>query len=198
MGFMSVLSFAHKLIAERMERASGLKAAVDATAGTGADTLMLARLIGPRGQLFSFDIQQQALDQTSDRLQQQTEQRLAHVTLVLASHDRMKEHIPASYHGHIHAVMFNLGYLPTGDHSIITQPVSTLPALECAFELLAPRGILTIVLYPGHPGGKQEAELVQNWASALSTSQAQSIIYRQLQREDAPYLIAIEKKETTD
>ncbi|WP_046212973.1 class I SAM-dependent methyltransferase [Paenibacillus wulumuqiensis] len=197
MGFLSVLSYAHKLAAERLGSLGGPQAiAVDATAGTGADTLMLAQAAGAGGQVYSFDIQQQALDRTSERLgKYEYPDRLARTELVLDSHDRMKEHIPAELHGRLQAVMFNLGYLPAGDTSVITRPESTLPALTAALELLDVRGVLTIVLYPGHAGGAEEAEAVQQWASSLPTTAAQCIIYRQLQRSDAPYLIAIEKKQ---
>lgn len=58
MGFLSVLSFAHKLTAERLST-GGL--AIDATVGTGADTLFLAKAAGPRGGVYGFDIQPQAL-----------------------------------------------------------------------------------------------------------------------------------------
>ncbi|MFD1886105.1 class I SAM-dependent methyltransferase [Paenibacillus wenxiniae] len=196
MGFMSVLSFAHKLAAERLESVSGA-IAIDATAGTGADTLMLARAAGGKGQIYSFDIQQAALDSTMERLSRHGHESLATVIPILASHDRMQDHIPVKLHGKLQAIMFNLGYLPTGDHSIITTPHSTLPALNAALDLLSPRGILTIVLYPGHAGGAEEAEQVQEWAAALPVWQAQCIVYRQLQRGDAPYLIAIERKKGT-
>ncbi|WP_411345686.1 class I SAM-dependent methyltransferase [Paenibacillus sp. WLX1005] len=196
MGFVSVLSFAHKLILERLEHVSSA-AVVDATAGTGADTLMLARAVGAKGKVFSFDIQQEALDRTMERLDKYSDEALAQVIPVLSSHDLMQQHIPQELHGKLRAIMFNLGYLPTGDHSIITLPSSTLPALDVSLSLLAPRGILTIMLYPGHDGGAVEAEMVQQWASSLPVSLAQCIIYRQLQRQDAPYLIAIEKKADT-
>lgn len=192
MGFLSVLSYAHKLVLERLDAHSGY--AIDATAGTGVDTLMLAKAAGRRGQVFSFDIQQDALDRTQERLDKEDQAKLASVQLILDSHATMSQYIPKAQHGKIQVIMFNLGYLPTGDLSIITEPESTLTALASAFDLLAIRGILTIVLYPGHAGGAEEAEAVQAWASSLSVSVAQSIIYRQLQRQDAPYLIAIEKK----
>lgn len=192
MGFLSVLSYAHKLVLERLDAHSGY--AIDATAGTGVDTLMLAKAAGRRGQVFSFDIQQDALDRTQERLDKEDQAKLASVQLILDSHATMSQYIPEAQHGKIQVIMFNLGYLPTGDLSIITEPESTLTALASAFDLLAIRGILTIVLYPGHAGGAEEAEAVQAWASSLSVSVAQSIIYRQLQRQDAPYLIAIEKK----
>lgn len=193
MGFLSVLSYAHKLVLERLDAHSGY--AIDATAGTGVDTLMLAKAAGKRGQVFSFDIQQDALDRTQERLDKEDEVKLASVQLILDSHATMSKYIPEAQHGKIQVIMFNLGYLPTGDLTIITEPESTLMALDSAFELLAVRGILTIVLYPGHQGGAEEAEAVQAWASTLPVAVAQSIIYRQLQRQDAPYLIAIEKKD---
>ncbi len=192
MGFLSVLSYAHKLVLERLDAHSGY--AIDATAGTGVDTLMLAKAAGRRGQVFSFDIQQDALDRTQERLDKEDQAKLASVQLILDSHATMSQYIPEAQHGKIQVIMFNLGYLPTGDLSIITEPESTLTALASAFDLLAIRGILTIVLYPGHAGGAEEAEAVQDWASSLPVAVAQSIIYRQLQRQDAPYLIAIEKK----
>lgn len=92
--------------------------------------------------------------------------------------------------------MFNLGYLPSGDadKNIITQPGSSIAALEASLQLLRPGGIITAVLYPGHAGGDKEAAAVESWAAAVSQKVAQSIVYRQLQRTDSPYMIALEKK----
>ncbi|GGF85487.1 class I SAM-dependent methyltransferase [Paenibacillus aceti] len=194
MGFLSVLSYAHKLAADRLQSGD---AAVDATAGTGADTLFLARACGRRGQVWAFDIQAEALRLTGERLAKEADQvELAQVHLLQRSHADMKELLPQAVHGHLGAVMFNLGYLPTegADHSLITLAETTLAALETATSLLRPRGIVTAVLYPGHPGGDREAEAVQAWAAALPASVGQTILYRQIQRPHAPYLIAIEKK----
>ncbi|WMT39841.1 class I SAM-dependent methyltransferase [Paenibacillus sp. D2_2] len=193
MGFLSVLSYAHKLVAERLQPGD---AAIDATAGTGADTLFLARTSGRRGQVWAFDIQAEALRLTQARLDLESRDQLAHVTLLQRSHAEMREQLPEAVHGQIGAVMFNLGYLPTeeADQSLITLPESTIAALETAVSLLRPRGIATVVLYPGHSGGDQEAEAVHAWAANLPSSIGQTVLYRQIQRPHAPYLIAIEKK----
>ncbi|HEY4391312.1 MAG TPA: class I SAM-dependent methyltransferase [Paenibacillus sp.] len=193
MGFLSVLSYAHKLVADRLQPGD---AAIDATAGTGADTLFLARACGCRGQVFAFDIQAEALRLTQERLDRESGDELAQVTLLQRSHAEMKEQLPEAVHGQIGAVMFNLGYLPVeeADQSLITLPESTITALETAVSLIRPRGIVTVVLYPGHPGGDQEAETVHAWAANLPSSIGQTILYRQIQRPHAPYLIAIEKK----
>lgn len=193
MGFLSVLSFAHKVVSERIQPGD---VAVDATIGTGADTLFLAKSTGPKGHVFGFDIQEEALSLTQQRLDQYTATSISPVTLLLRSHASMGEALPLEYHGKLTAIMFNLGYLPVTDSNkeIITETDSTITALETALELLRPGGVLTVVLYPGHPGGDLEAVAVSQWASLIPQSVAQSIIYQQLQRADAPYTIAVEKK----
>lgn len=193
MGFISVLSFAHKLISERLHPGDS---AIDATAGTGADTLFLARTCGARGHVYAFDIQEEALALTRARLEKEPQGSIAEVTLIHRSHSEMEIVISDACLGRCGAVMFNLGYLPAegADPTLITTPESTIPALEAAIRMLRPRGVLTAVLYPGHPGGDREAAEVEHWASSLPYLTGQSIIYRQLQRADAPFLIAIEKK----
>lgn len=195
MGFMSVLSFAHKLISERLTLGDR---AIDATVGTGADTLFLAKATGIRGEVYGFDIQAAALKLAEERLRLAREEApsLAAVTLLERSHAEMTDAIPATWPGTVGAVMFNLGYLPSGDadKNIITQPDSSIAALEASLQLLRPGGIITTVLYPGHAGGDLEAAAVESWAATVSPKVAQSIVYRQLQRTDSPYMIALEKK----
>ncbi|MGG4221258.1 class I SAM-dependent methyltransferase [Paenibacillus jamilae] len=193
MGFLSVLSYAHQLVAARVQPGD---TAIDATVGTGADTLFLAKAAGKRGRVYGFDIQQAALDYARRRLEENASPSLAEVSLLLQGHEQMRQAIPDLLQGKVAAVMFNLGYLPSEDidPTVITHTDSTLVALEAALQLLRPRGILTAVLYPGHAGGREEAEAVLQWASALPVSSGQSIIYRQLQRDASPYVVAVEKK----
>ena len=63
--------------------------------------------------------------------------------------------------------MFNLGYLPGGEKEIITRPATTLPALAQSLEILTPGGVLTVVCYRGHPGGREEYEAVLAWLESL-------------------------------
>lgn len=55
--------------------------------------------------------------------------------------------------GAFRLVAFNLGFLPGGDKEIITKPETTLPALEAAKKILMPGGLISLVVYVGHPGG---------------------------------------------
>lgn len=176
---------AKKLVAEKLTLG---QVAVDATAGNGHDTLFLAQLVGPQGHVYAFDVQQQAIDNCRERLR--AEGALQQVTLVLDSHANLAQYVPEP----IDVAMFNLGYLPGADHLLITQPSSTLQALQAALELLAPGGLISLVLYPGHSGGDVEAGLVDAWAKDLS-SKDYTVIRQQFwnRKASAPYLIMIEK-----
>ncbi|EXX90777.1 SAM-dependent methyltransferase [Paenibacillus darwinianus] len=196
MGFLSVLSMAHRMVGERLSPGA---TAVDATVGNGIDTAFLARTVGPKGTVYGFDIQQAALEATKQRVSSECSSgRMPRLTLWLESHERMKERIPVESHGCVSAVMFNLGYLPGSEsavaRSVITRTASTLAALDAALELLQPRGIMTIVAYPGHAGGDEEAGAAAQWAERQPTTLAQTVTYRMAQKKAAPYLIAIEKK----
>lgn len=190
MGFISALTMAQRWISERVSIGEFV---IDATAGGGVDTLALAQLVGAKGTVLAFDIQQEALNKTATRLKQFKDQTaLATVSLICDSHANMAQYVDQA--GSVGAIMFNLGYFPGGDESIITIPTSTIEALEQSLDLLKVGGIITCMVYPGHTGGDTEAHIVQQWASRLPVRRAQCIIYRQLQRDNAPYLIGIEKR----
>jgi len=140
--------------------------AIDATVGNGKDTAFLAELAGENGRVRGFDIQREALDSAGRHLR---EMNLSErVTLIRANHAEMEKHVPPTeFRGRIHAVMFNLGYLPGGNKSIVTLPETTLQALDSSLTLLAPDGILSIVAYTGHQGGKREVEAIDHWLGKL-------------------------------
>jgi predicted methyltransferase len=129
------------------------EAAVDATAGNGHDARFLAEAVGPSGRVFALDVQPDALDRTEALL---TEAGLTNVTLFLRNHADLAELVP----GPVGAVMFNLGYLPGGDKAVVTRTASTLAGLRAAVGLLRPGGVLTVIAYPGHPGGAEETAAV--------------------------------------
>lgn len=133
----------------------------DATCGKGRDTLFLARLVGKHGQVWSFDIQIQALEYTRSLLHAEGAEE--QTILVHDNHKRADQYLPAS----IRAAMFNLGYMPGGDHALITSGPDTVCALEHCVSRLTEGGIITVVAYPGHPGGQQEMQDVGNYLSGL-------------------------------
>lgn len=141
-------------------------AVIDATVGNGHDTLFLAGHVGHSGTVYGFDIQQQALDAAYARLQAAGVEGRA--SLYHAGHEAMALVLPQTQVGRIRAVVFNLGYLPGGDKTRTTAASTTLAALEQARELLAPGGVISVLAYTGHPGGRDEAEVVKAWARSLA------------------------------
>ncbi|MGN0299702.1 MAG: class I SAM-dependent methyltransferase, partial [Lachnospiraceae bacterium] len=63
---------------------------IDATAGTGQDTAYLAQLCGERGKVLAFDIQEQALQMTEERLNLLNLKN--RVQLILDSHEHMEQY----------------------------------------------------------------------------------------------------------
>ena len=144
---------------------------IDATVGNGYDTLFLAELVGPTGQVIGCDVQSFAIKTTRTRLENAG---IQHKDLRLASHAIVLEELRADYSGKIAAVMFNLGYLPTSDMVVTTKQESTIPAIQSAIELLRDGGILTVIAYVAHPGGRKEAiaveEIMTSFVDANSAS----------------------------
>lgn len=66
---------------------------VDATMGKGNDTLMLCRLAGNAGRVLAFDIQEEALRITEERLKEQGMSHLAE--LILDGHEHMDRYAGA-------------------------------------------------------------------------------------------------------
>ncbi len=138
--------------------------AIDATAGNGHDTLFLAQQVGVDGKVFALDIQEQALQSTTSLLQSYG---IGLAELIKASHAILDSAIPSKHHGQIAAVMFNLGYLPGGDKTVITKPKSTLQAVMQATKLLRAGGVMTLLCYTGHAGGTEETEAVRQCLNNL-------------------------------
>ena len=125
---------------------------VDATMGNGHDTQMLCETVGPEGRVWAFDVQAQAVEETRNRLRAQGLDGRAE--LILSGHEHMAEYVK----GPVKAVMFNLGWLPGGDHAVTTRWETTRTAVESALDLLAPMGVLVICAYPGHAEGEREKQ----------------------------------------
>lgn len=142
--------------------------AIDATAGKGRDAAFLAQCVGPGGHVHAFDIQPVAIDASRNLLT--IAGLMERVTLHPRSHAEIKESIPLEQHGRVGAVLFNLGYLPGGSPTIITQPASTAKALQAARAELRVGGRIVCVSYTGHPGGEQESDIVKQFADQCEQS----------------------------
>lgn len=174
------IHLSHAFLAEVLDKNS---VAVDATMGNGNDTAFLAKLAG---QVYAFDVQEQALNKTRERLDKEN---LDNVQLILAGHETVDQHV-----NHLRAAIFNLGYLPSADKSIITQPETTLIALQKMLDRLEIGGRISIMIYYGHEGGDVEKDAVLDMVSQLDQTVFTAMLYKPLnQINTPPFLVMIEK-----
>ncbi len=181
----SVVEISHQLLGQAVTEGACV---LDATAGNGNDTLFLADLVGKTGKVFAFDIQKEALDNTCERLKKAG--MLDRVNLIQSGHENMDKYITEK----LCAIIFNLGYLPGGDLNIITLPSTTVTALEKGTTFLLSGGLICIVVYWAHQGGKEEKEAVEKWVSQLSPIKWDVVRVSFPNRNMAPYVIGILKK----
>ncbi len=162
--------------------------AVDATMGNGRDTLWLCRRVGPRGRVYAFDVQPQAVARTRALLEKEGVSDRA--TLICEGHQHMAHHVKAG----VDVVMFNLGWLPGAEHAVTTLTETTLEAADAALSLLRPDGLMTICVYPGHAEGARERDALIEWAAGLDPARYDALLKRYLnQPNDPPLLIAVRK-----
>lgn len=190
MTLMNILPFARFLL-ERAVTEGDL--AIDATVGNGHDTVYLAELVGDSGHVFGFDIQPEAIAATTARL---SEHGLHdRVTLFQQSHSELLTALPSDVYGRIAGAVFNLGYLPGGDKQIVTQPESTIQAVEQLLSIMKPGGVIVLVVYHGHPEGKIERDALLDYVRSLDQQHTHVLKYEFLnRRNDPPFIIALEKR----
>ncbi|XP_074576866.1 tRNA (mnm(5)s(2)U34)-methyltransferase, chloroplastic isoform X3 [Curcuma longa] len=168
---------------------------IDATCGNGYDTLALLTMVSDEsynGCVLGMDIQQEALDNTSSLLEISVEENKRKlVKLFKLCHSKLEDIVRETP---VRLVAFNLGYLPGGDKTILTSPGTTVAALHAACRVLQSGGLISVMVYIGHPGGRDELEVVQGFASDLPVEAWTSIEFEMLNRPTAPVLVLIFKK----
>lgn len=96
------------------------------------------------------------------------------------------------------AIMFNLGFLPRSDKSIVTRSETTLAALQGVSHVLCPHGIATIHCYSGHLGGQEECAAVLDFAKKLPWKEWRVLSLCQLNKDrNKEYLVLMERLESS-
>ena len=126
---------------------------VDATCGNGHDLLYLAERAKKGCHLYGIDIQMKAINSSQELLQ-------SNDTHDRALANQLKDEV-------IDLMIFNLGYLPGGDHQVITKPHQTIDAINEGLEKLSKSGVITIVAYPGTTEGFEEMQMLKSYLSDL-------------------------------
>lgn len=184
---LSALEFSHNLLKETVREGDVV---IDATAGNGNDTVLLATLVGRYGKVIGFDIQKQAIENTKQKLlltglSQQ-------VTLYHQGHETIPEVLENEEQ--IGGIIFNLAYLPGSDKSI-TKKETTLQAVATLLPRLRIGSYLLLVVYSGHPGNTEENDALLEYATTVDPSLFKVLHYGFInQVNNPPFLIAIERK----
>lgn len=166
---------------------------IDATLGNGHDTLYLAQLVGPAGRVYGFDIQEEAILSTKGRLAEHD--LLDRATLFHQGHEMVTQCIPPIHQNRITGAVFNLGYLPGGDKDIVTRPDTTISAIDQLLDIMAPEGIIVLVIYHGHPEGAVERDYLLRYLRTFDQNKAHILQYQFInQVNHPPFIVAIEKR----
>ncbi len=180
------VEFSHHLLKRHIPEGAGV---IDATAGNGKDTLFLAELVGPEGEVWAFDIQEEAVENTKKLLKQNNV--FKRVNLNKAGHENMNKYIDNKVLG----IIFNLGYLPGGNKDIVTRSQTTLAALKSGLKILKNKGIIVLVFYTGHPGGQDEFDHIFDYVKKLNYKKYNVLNYNFINQKNPPArLIAVKKR----
>ncbi|WP_455718032.1 class I SAM-dependent methyltransferase [Anaerosporobacter sp.] len=162
--------------------------AIDCTMGNGNDTAFLCELVGDSGKVYAFDIQETAIENTRRLLSDYN--LLERAELILDGHQNVDKYVTSK----VKFVIFNLGYLPKGDHRVVTKTETTLPAIEKCLNLLQKNGVIILVLYPGHESGTEEKKNIVEYVSNLPQKEySVSHLHFLNQINNPPELVCIEK-----
>jgi tRNA G37 N-methylase Trm5 len=183
--FSSHIDLAHKCWAGLVQDGDTV---IDATCGNGHDTLMLAKLNSAR--VYAIDIQDKAIQASKEYIKMHlSDMEQSKIQWICASHAAFPAHIPE---GSVRLIVYNLGYLPGGDKSLVTRFDTTLQSLENALRLIMPGGCISLTCYPGHPEGAVEEVAVLDFAARLNPAEWSCCHHRWLNRRQSPSLLIIQ------
>lgn len=161
---------------------------IDATLGNGNDSLFLSKLLNNNGHIYAYDIQEQALINSSILFK---ENNVSNVTMKLMSHEDIEEE-------NIDLVIFNLGYLPGFDKSIKTNKDTTIKAIQNLIPKMNKDNMLIIIcLYIGHNEGMEESLVIDDYVKNLSPSNYLVTKYQNYNRPTSPYILTISPNKLT-
>lgn len=159
---------------------------IDATLGNGKDTLFLAKTLKGKGKIYTFDIQESAIEKSRALLEKElTVEERSVIDFRHASHTHFGDIRKAKL------IVYNLGYLPGGDKSITTRSDSTEMSLKSALPLIEKGGAISITAYVGHAEGKEEEERVRSFIEKLPTDEWSVLQHFWLNKKEAPLLFLI-------
>lgn len=178
---LNTLSIAHRFIKEHARLGDFW---IDGTAGRGHDTAFLCELVGEKGRVLSFDIQEEALDSTRTLLK---EKGFDWAQVVHDSHSNMDQY---ARKGEVDGIVFNFGYLPGGDHHICTRAESSIEAIEKGLVLLRPGGVMSLCIYYGGDSGSDEKNALMDYLKTIDSKRYTVLVTDFYNRPNCPPIAA--------
>ena len=133
--------------------------------------------------VFAFDIQKEAIKRTKKLLD---DNNVCNVTLINNSNENIRKEL-SLYDKKISLIIFNLGYLPNFNKTVMTNAKTTLKSIKESIKILNKKGIILVTCYP-HKEGIKESNAIINY---LNKNNINYIIYRNTNNNNAPFLIEI-------
>lgn len=185
---LRALHFSHVMLSDTIQQfPNGVF--VDGTLGKGNDIAYILSHKDFTGHAYGFDIQPQAIALTQQKLATLPSE---HYTLLCDSHATIDHHL--AHEPVIHGAIYNLGYLPGGDHAITTTSHSTLQSIHQVAAKLIKNGKIILVIYSGHPQGQAEKAALLDELATWPQEHYQVLHYGFInQRNNPPFLLIIEK-----
>jgi len=153
--------------------------AIDMTCGNGLDTLFLSSIAKS---VFAFDIQDEAINNTKKLLDLN---RIKNARVIKESHDLYDIYVSDK----IDLVIYNLGYLPSGNKLIKTESRIVINSLKKILYQLNDFGIIVIVIYLHN---LDESNQIQELTKKLG-KEFDVMKYEVLNKNNSPYIIKIQK-----
>ena len=144
--------------------------------------------MGESGLVTAFDIQSKAVEKTKALLEKNGAGK--RVRLICDGHENMEKYTSAG----VSAVMFNLGYLPGGDHSVATRAETTTEAIKAAMRLLKPGGIISVGVYYGGDSGFDEKNAVMEFFKTINFKEYTVLEHNYINRPNCPPIAVIIEK----
>ncbi|MDO4384164.1 MAG: class I SAM-dependent methyltransferase [Eubacteriales bacterium] len=166
---VSITERGHEILKAHLQKGD---VAVDCTAGHGMDTLFLAERTGVEGKVHAFEIQQEAISELREKMNPYPQ-----VEIHSTSNVYLEEYVRSA-----NVIMYNLGFLPGGNPELTTRTETTIQSLDSACRIVVPRGIISVVAYPGHPEGAKEAVAVEEFLRKLPSATFEVLTIRQTNR----------------
>ena len=154
---------------------------IDATAGNGNDTLVLCELVGEKGKVIAFDIQEEAISNTKKRLADHGV--LERAQVLLDSHVNMGQYTDEDS---VSCIVFNFGYLPGGDHELATRKESSIIAIHEGLRLLKKGGMMSLCIYSGGDSGFEERDAILSEIKKLDSRKYLVIVSEYYNRPNNP------------